>query len=65
MCQALNEVRASVTEGEISRDDAARRVVKIVEGFGLQPVEPAPALEPIDQSDSGVVCWMAMLPEPR
>lgn len=63
--QALNDVRASVTEGEISRDDAARRVVEIVESFGLQPVEPAPALEPIDESDIGVVCWMAVLPSAR
>jgi superfamily II DNA or RNA helicase len=60
--QALNELRASVTEGEISRDDAARRVVEIVESFGLQPVEPGPALEPIDEADIGVVCWMAVLP---
>ena len=60
--QALNEIRASVAEGEISRDEAARRVVGIVESFGLQAVEPGPALEPIDESDIGVVCWMAVLP---
>jgi hypothetical protein len=63
--QALNQVRASVAEGEISRDDAARQVVEIVESFGLQSVEPAPALEPIDESDIGVVCWMAVLPSAR
>lgn len=28
----------------------------------LHPVEPAPALEPIEADDLGVVCWMAVLP---
>jgi len=37
-------------------------VVEIVESFGLQPVEPGPALEPIDEADIGVVCWIAVLP---
>lgn len=60
--QALNDVRASLSEGRISRDAAARRVVDIVESFGLQPVEPALLLEPIEESDVGVVCWMAVLP---
>ncbi len=60
--QALNGVRASLSEGRISRDEAARKIVEVVVTFGLQPVEPPPALEPIDESDVGVVCWMAVLP---
>jgi len=60
--QALNGVRASLSEGRISRDEAARRIVEVVVTFGLQPVAPPPALEPIDESDVGVVCWMAVLP---
>jgi hypothetical protein len=51
-----------VTEGGISRDDAARRIVEVVESFGLQVVEPPPALEPILEDDVGVICWMAVLP---
>ena len=65
MRQALSEVRASVTEGEISPDDPARRDVEIVESFGLQLVEPTPALESIEESDIGVVCWMAVVPSAR
>jgi hypothetical protein len=60
--QALSEVRSLVAEGTIFRDEAARRIVEVVAGFGLQAVEPPPPLEPIDESDIGVVCWMAVLP---
>jgi hypothetical protein len=60
--QALVVIRTLVTEGSISRDDAARRIVEVVESFGLQAVEPPPALEPIAEDDVGVVCWMAVLP---
>ena len=60
--QALNEIRALVAEDTISRDDAARRIIEVVGSFGLQAVEPGLALEPIDESDIGVVCWMAVLP---
>lgn len=63
--QALSDVRTLVAEGAVSRDEAARRVVDVVAGFGLQAVEPPPVLEPIEESDIGVVCWMAVLsPEP-
>jgi hypothetical protein len=60
--QALTTIRTLVTEGSISRDDAARRIVEAVESFGLQAVEPPPALEPVTEDDVGVVCWMAVLP---
>ncbi len=63
--QALNDVRASLSENGISRDEAARRIVEVVVTFGLQPVEPPPVLEPIEESDVGVVCWMAVLPLTR
>jgi len=36
--------------------------VEIIKDFGLQPVPPPPALEPITEEDIGVVCWMAALP---
>lgn len=60
--QALVGIRNEVGEAVISRDDAARRIVEVVESFGLQPVEPPPPLEPITEDDVGVVCWMAVLP---
>jgi len=63
--QALAAIRALVTEGSVSRDDAARRIVEVVESFGLQAVEPPPALEPIVEDDVGVVCWMAVHPPTR
>lgn len=58
---ALTDVRSQVTLGTMSRDEAARAVVEVVETFGLQAVEPPPLLEPIDEDDVGVVCWMAVL----
>lgn len=60
--QSLTAIRAQVTEGAISRGEAAVRIVEVVESFGLQRVEPPPLLEPIDESDLGVVCWMVVLP---
>jgi len=63
--QALATIRSLVSEGSISRDDAAVRITQVVESFGLRPVEAAPALEPINEDDLGVVCWMAVLPQAR
>lgn len=59
---ALTEIRSHVVQGTISRDDAARQIVEVVESFGLQPVEPPPLLDPITEDDVGVVCWMVVLP---
>lgn len=60
--QALADVRKATADGTVSRDQAGERIVAIVRSFGLQAVEPAPALPIIDESDVGVVCWMAVLP---
>jgi hypothetical protein len=59
--QALSEIRSMVVEGTISRNEAAQRVVDVLEAFGLQPVERPPVLEAITEEDVGVVCWMAVL----
>jgi superfamily II DNA or RNA helicase len=61
--QAIAQIRSSVSEGSISRDEAAVRIVQVVDSFGLQAVEPPPALEPINEDNIGVVCWMAVLPQ--
>lgn len=55
-------VRDQVANGTISRDEAARCIVDIVDSFGLRPVEPGPPLEPITEDEIGVVCWMGVLP---
>ncbi len=60
--RALNEIRAAVAEERMSRNEAASRVVALVDELGLQPVplgEPPP---PITDDDLGVVCWMAIAP---
>lgn len=59
--QALADIRRAVDATEISREEAARQIVAVVESFGLQPVEPVPVAEPIAEDDVGVVCWMAVL----
>lgn len=60
--RALNEIRAEVVEERISRNEAAQRVVRLVQELGLRPIEPEPLPEQIGPDDLGVVCWMAVLP---
>lgn len=59
--RALNEIKASLEEETISRDEAAKRVVGVVEAFGLQPVALEEPPRPIDAGDLGVVCWMGVV----
>ena len=60
--QAISSLNSLVTEGAMSRDEAALKLVELVQVFGLHAVEPPPPLEPITDEDVGVVCWMAVLP---
>ena len=59
--KALSDVRSSVVDGTISRNEAAEQVVAMVESFGLQPVEQVEPLTEITEEDLGVVCWMVVL----
>ena len=59
--QALAVVREELAKGSISRNEAARRIVEVVDAFGLHAVPPPPPLEPIVKADIGVVCWMIVL----
>jgi hypothetical protein len=59
---ALSEVQRAVASREVSRDQAAERIVATVREFGLSPVPPSPPLQPITEDDVGVVCWMRVLP---
>lgn len=58
----MNEVRAAVSDDRISRNDAAARVVALVDEFGLQSVSLEDAPNPITEDDLGVVCWMVVMP---
>lgn len=60
--RALNEIRAEALEERISRNEAAARVVRLVDELGLQPVALDERPEEIGEDDLGVVCWMAVLP---
>ncbi len=60
--QALSDTKRRLDVAEISREEAARRIVDLVESYGLQPVESGPPVEPIDEDGVGVVCWMGVLP---
>jgi hypothetical protein len=60
--RALGEVEGAVLEADISKDEAAARIVSVVEQFGLRPVDPPPLASPITADDLGVVCWMGVLP---
>ena len=58
----LNGIAAEAREERISRNDAARRIVELVERVGLQPVRVDDVPPEITEDDLGVVCWMAVLP---
>jgi hypothetical protein len=60
--RALVEIQERVQGRNISRDQAAAEIVKVVEDFGLQRVEAPPVVEKITEDQLGVVCWMAVLP---
>jgi len=60
--RALNEIQADVREERISRNEAAARIVELVNRLGLQPVALDDLPESIEVDDLGVVCWMAVLP---
>ncbi|MGH7722756.1 MAG: hypothetical protein ACRENL_08005 [Candidatus Dormibacteria bacterium] len=62
MRRALSEIASDVAAGRTTPDDAATRIVGVVAGFGLRPVEAPPLVDPITEDDVGVVCWMAVLP---
>jgi superfamily II DNA or RNA helicase len=59
--QALSAIHGEVDGAVISRNEAAVRILRVVDDYGLRSVPPAPPLEPITIDDIGVVCWMAVL----
>ena len=60
--RTLGQLRRRVTARELSKSQAAVKIVRLVESEGLQPVDPPERLEPITEADVGVVCWMEIQP---
>ena len=60
--RAIGEIQDRVLAAQISRDEAAQEIVRVVDDFGLQPVESPALPEKITADQLGVVCWMAVLP---
>lgn len=58
----LNGIAAEVRELRLTRNEAARRIVELVDRVGLQPVRVDDVPPEIAEDDLGVVCWMAVLP---
>lgn len=58
----LNGIAAEVRELRMTRNEAARRVVELVDNVGLQAVDVGDVPPEITEEDLGVVCWMAVLP---
>ena len=58
----LNGIAAEAREERISRNEAARMVVELVDRFGLQPMRVDDGPVEITDDDLGVVCWMVVLP---
>lgn len=58
----LSALRREHLEGGVGLSDCAHRIVEIVERFGLRPVRPPEAPEPITEDGLGVVCYQVVLP---
>ncbi len=62
--RALGAIRHDLETMAISPEQAAERIVGVVDDFGLHAVPATPPLTPIVLADIGVVCWMYVLPAP-
>ena len=58
----LSELRREYEVGGMSVADCARRIIEVVERFGLRPVEAPQAPEPMSEDDLGVVCYQVVVP---
>ena len=58
----LSGLRRENEGGGMSVADCARRIVKIVETFGLRPAQVPRVPEPITVDDVGVVCYQVVVP---
>ena len=59
----LSGLRREYEGGGMSVADCARRIIEVVERFGLRPVEAPQAPEPITEDDLGVVCYQVVMSE--
>ena len=57
----LSALRRDYEAGGMSLPDCARRIIDIVNQFGLRPVPLPRAPEPITEDDLGVVCYQVVL----
>ncbi len=60
--RALSKVRREYEAGGMSVTDCARRILEVVERFGLRPVEQPKIPTRISADDLGVVCYQVVLP---
>ena len=58
----LSELRREYEVGGMSVAGCARRIIEVVERFGLRPVEAPQAPEPMSEDDLGVVCYQVVVP---
>ena len=62
--QALGAIKRELDAETINPLQAAQRIIDAVAFYGLTKVDPPEPLPLITEEDIGVVCWMAVLPEP-
>ena len=60
----LGQIKRALDEGSTDPAAAAVQISDVVEYHGLLPVEIPTAAPTVSEADIGVVCWMAVLPEP-
>ena len=64
MRRALGDIKRLLEGEQVGRSEAARRIIGVVDSFGLRSVADAPVHDHITADDIGVVCWLAVLPQP-
>ena len=62
--RALGEIKRLLENEQMGRNEAARRIIAVVDSFGLRSVADTPIRDQITADDIGVVCWTAVLPPP-
>ena len=59
--RALGEIKRLLEGEQVGRNEAARRIIGVVDSFGLRSVADAPVRDHITADDIGVVCWLAVV----
>jgi hypothetical protein len=61
--RALSKLRREYQEGGLTVTECARKILEVVDSFGLEPTTPPPPPSLISKEDLGVVCYQVVCAE--